>query len=136
MQRRRALGLICAGAIGLGQPREIHVRGKLAQHKEGAPTLEPMGGKAVELDGDKETLAVLNDPRLAGMDFEVLGEYVGPGRFRIAPFTTPGAVLVHKDGKRYTISYWCEICSIRAYTPGKCQCCQRETELSLQEYTP
>ena len=42
-------------------------------------------------------------------------------------------MLVHRDGKKYTISYWCPVCSIRTYTPGKCMCCQEETHLDLEE---
>ena len=136
MLRRRLLGMLCAGAAGLAQPGKTRVRGKLVRREGGGPTLEAPGHQPVALEGDRETMAVLNDPRLAGMEFEVTGRYSSSGRFLIAPFTTPGAVLVHRDGKRYTISYWCEVCSIRAYTPGKCACCQEETELSLQEFNP
>ncbi len=102
----------------------------------GTPLLEAPGAKPVALEGDKDTLAVLSDPRLAGIDLEVRGRQAGTGRFEILPFTTPGAVVVHKGGKLYSISYWCEVCAIRTYTPGKCMCCQEETELSLQEFNP
>jgi hypothetical protein len=33
-----------------------------------------------------------------------------------------------KDGKLYDIYYFCDICSIRAYTPGLCPCCRNELE--------
>lgn len=111
------------------------MRGKLVQRAEG-PALEALGNKPVALDGDQDTLAVLGDARLAGMELEVRGRRASSGRFEILPFTTRGALLVHKDGKRYTVTYWCEVCAIRTYTPGKCMCCQQETELSLQEYHP
>jgi hypothetical protein len=31
------------------------------------------------------------------------------------------------------ITYWCDVCSIRTYTPGKCWCCQQETTLDLRD---
>jgi hypothetical protein len=29
------------------------------------------------------------------------------------------------------VSYWCDICTIRSYTPGPCVCCQKDTTLDL-----
>ena len=31
------------------------------------------------------------------------------------------------------VSYWCEVCSIRTFTPGVCMCCQDETAVDLKE---
>lgn len=72
------------------------------------------------------------DKRLAGVDFEVKGAYTTPNRFRIDPIHTK-AMFVHKGGKRLYITYWCDVCSIRSYAPGKCWCCQEDTELDLRE---
>jgi len=33
-----------------------------------------------------------------------------------------------KDGKLYDIYYFCDVCNIRAYTPGLCPCCRNELE--------
>lgn len=33
-----------------------------------------------------------------------------------------------KDAKLYDIYYFCEVCNIRAYTPGLCPCCRNELE--------
>ena len=33
-----------------------------------------------------------------------------------------------KDGKLYDIFYYCDVCSITAYTPGLCPCCRNELE--------
>jgi hypothetical protein len=33
-----------------------------------------------------------------------------------------------KNGKLYDIYYFCDICNIRAYTPGLCPCCRNELE--------
>lgn len=120
---------------GREQAGESRARGKLVQRPEG-PALEAPDAQEVALEGDKDTLAVLMDARLAGRDLQVRGRRASSGRFEILPFTTRGAVLVHEGGKLYTVSYWCQVCAIRTYTPGKCMCCQEETELSLQEFNP
>ena len=33
-----------------------------------------------------------------------------------------------KEGKLYDIFYFCEVCTITAYTPGLCPCCRNELE--------
>jgi hypothetical protein len=74
---------------------------------------------------------VLHDQRLAGADLEVLGHQDGE-RFVVDPIHTK-AMHVHRGGKRLNITYWCDTCAIRFYTPGICWCCQQETELDLRE---
>ncbi len=115
---------------------QASVRGKLVQREGMPPAIETAGHELVAVEGEPETLAVLNDKRLAGFDIEILGHAGGPARFTAGPFYTSNSIIVHKDGKRYSVSYWCPVCSIRAYTPGKCVCCQQETHLDLQELKP
>jgi hypothetical protein len=127
------LALLGAGLVFAGQT-ETSLRGKLVQ-RDGTPYLET-GGKLVALEGEPESLEVLRDARLNGADLEVIGHSAAPGKFTVGPFFESKSMFVHKDGKKYTISYWCEVCSIRTYTPGLCMCCRDETELSLQEFKP
>ena len=63
---------------------------------------------------------------------EATGHYKNPDLFVVDPIHTK-ALRVYHDGKRHTISYWCDLCSIRTYTPGVCWCCQQETALDLQD---
>jgi len=126
---------LCAMAISLpfalaADPATL--RGKLSQGPGGRPVLETTGERAVFLEGDADTMKVLADGRLHGADFEVSGERLAADRFRVGPFHTK-SMWVLKDGKRLLITYWCAVCSIRAYVPGPCQCCQEETELDLLE---
>lgn len=109
------------------------LRGKLVQGEDKHPAIEAAVGKLVALAGEPETMAVLNDARMAGADLELLGHFKSPGVFVVGPFYSSKSMFVHKDGKRYTISYWCPVCSIRTYTPGKCMCCQEQTHLDLEE---
>lgn len=97
-----------------------------------AATLAVQGGKTVTLEGDPSTTGVIQDKRLKGLTFELLGAYTPSGAFRIDPIHKQ-AMFVRKDGKKLFVTYWCAICSIRTYTPGICYCCQDETELDLRE---
>ena len=110
----------------------LSVRGKLVQAEGHAPTLLVAGQKTLELHGDDATLGVLKDKRLADVDLEAVGHYVNPGLFEVDPIHTK-AMFVHKDGKRLLITYWCDVCYIRTYTPGVCWCCQKYTDLDLRE---
>lgn len=114
-----------------GAPPES-LRGKLVHHG-GKAAIETPDHKLVFPEGEPETMAVLGDRRIEGLDLELLGHFTAPDRFTVGPFYTSKSMIVHKDGKGYTISYWCPVCSIRSYTPGKCMCCQQETHLDLEE---
>ncbi len=96
------------------------------------PALETADHKKVALDGDESTLSVLNDERLNGMELELKGHFTAADRFAVDPFHTR-AMFVDKDGKRLIITYWCNVCYLRTYTPGKCWCCQKYTDLDLRE---
>jgi hypothetical protein len=130
---RVCLLLACALTSGLGQsnPSEM-VEGKLVV-REGRPSALAIAGRgAVTLQGDSETQKVLHDKRLDGADLKARGRFTGEAQFTVDPLHTK-AMLVRKDGRLRLITYWCEICSIRTYSPGECWCCQRETTLDLRD---
>lgn len=110
----------------------ISIRGKLAAGADGQPALELSGGKRILLQGDEQTVAVLKDQRLTGSDVEAIGHFESPERFVVDPIHTR-ALFVHKDGKKLYITYWCDVCYIRTYTPGTCVCCQKYTDLDLRD---
>lgn len=103
-------------------------RGKLVAGAGGAPALETPSGQLV-LTGDEPTLGVLKDKRLAGAEFEVTGK-LEAGKVMIDPIHTR-ALYTFKGGKRLLVTYWCDVCYIRTYTPGLCWCCQDDTRLDL-----
>jgi hypothetical protein len=107
---------------------EPSYRGKLTAGPGGQPALETASGLLL-LAGDEPTVGVLKDKRLAGVDFEVLGK-LEAGKVTVGPIHTR-AMFVHKNGKRLMVTYWCEVCYIRTYTPGVCWCCQDDTALDL-----
>ena len=110
----------------------VALRGKLTKGPDGKPALKTSGGTLVSLTGDADTLGVLNDARLADADLKVKGTSNAPGQFTIEPIHTR-AMFVHKDGKRLMVTYWCDVCAIRTYTPGICWCCREETALDLRD---
>jgi len=107
-------------------------RGKLATGSKPLLVLSSDGGKRISLSGDEPTMGVLKDERLRDEDLELLGTPEGDSGLRVDPIHTR-AMFVHKDGKRLMITYWCDVCYIRTYTPGICWCCQKNTDLDLRE---
>jgi hypothetical protein len=136
MERRRFLVLLPAAAATLIGAEASVFRGKLTRTPSGAPALL-LGGKLVPLDGDPDTVGVLKDARLANADFEVIGQLAqaqeaAGSPIRINPIHTR-ALFTYKNGRRLMVTYWCDVCAIRTYTPGICWCCREETALDLIE---
>ncbi len=134
MLRRRICAWLGVGALTLTQRGfaffAANVRGKLAPGTK--PTLVNSETR-IALAGDAGTMLVLADRRLSGFDFELTGEPAGePGVFRVGPLHLR-SMVVHQNGKRLMVTYWCEVCSIRTFTPGVCMCCQDETAVDLKE---
>ena len=108
------------------------LRGKLVLGDGKPPVVETAEHKLVTLDGDEPTRKVLGDQRLNGFEVEAKGHFTAPDHFLIDPIHTR-SMLVRQDGKLRMVTYWCDICSIRSFTPGPCVCCQRETTLDLRD---
>ena len=128
MNRRYWL-LTAVAALARGSEGATSLRGPLRQDPE--PVIES-SGKRVVLSGDEATMLVLRDSRLSGTDFEVLGAWHGPAAFDVEKIHKK-ALFVHRGGKRLYVTYWCDVCYIRTFSPGKCWCCQKETDLDLRE---
>jgi hypothetical protein len=123
----------CLAAACLAQgPPSATVRGTLLDRPGKPPAIRTADSHIVSLDGDEPTKGVLNDKRLAGFDLEAKGRFTAPDQFLVDPIHTK-AMFVHKDGRVLVITYWCDVCSIRTYSPGPCWCCQKETLLDLRD---
>lgn len=131
MNRRRFLQAVWALPAGIPAVPLERLRGVLEHDVEGLPTLRTPEGERVRLEGDDDTMKVLRDKRLAGRQMEIRGSRQGRGSFRAGPFYQKN-VLVIENGKEYLVTYWCDVCSIRSYTPGLCVCCYQETQLDLR----
>ena len=116
------------GSMVAADPASVSLRGHLRQDPGKPPVIETTDHKRIELEGDAPTMKVLNDARLRDTDFEVDGHRVGDGHFQINGIYLP-SLFVYRNGKRLQVSYWCDVCYIRTSSPGKCWCCQKDTDL-------
>ncbi len=132
MLRRQFVPFLLSPAFLRGQGTPSFVRGRLTQREGENGFLTTEGGKSLRLFGDEPTIGVLNDPRLKDADFEVGGRVRAPGEFEIDPIHTR-SLFVHQNGKRLMVTYWCDICYIRTFTPGVCWCCQEWTRLDPKD---
>jgi len=113
-------------------PGGATVTGKLVVRPGSPSAVETADHRLVTLEGDDSTSKVLADRRLNGFEVEARGHFTAPDHFVIDPFHTHG-LMAREAGKLKLITYYCGICNIRAYTPGPCVCCQRETTLELRD---
>ena len=81
------------------------------------------GGLRHTVTGDEYTMGQLHDRRLAGRLWELHGTPGPGGRFVVDKLFTI------KDRQRFRVTYFCVVCNIRTHAPGRCMCCQDETEL-------
>jgi hypothetical protein len=126
-----AIVLFATSLFG-GDPSGVSLRGHLRQEQGKPPVIETSDHKRIVLGGDEPTLKVLKDARLKDSDFEVAGRYAPDGHFEINKIHLP-SLFVYRNGKRLQVSYWCDVCYIRTSSPGKCWCCQKETDFDPVE---
>jgi len=126
----RFLGMLAlAAACFADTPGAL--RGKLIQPSDKDPVVQA-GTGTVALEADEDTWKVLRDERLNNADVELLGQAKDSTHFAVSG-THTHPVFVHRDGKRLYVTYWCDVCYIRTFVPGKCWCCQKYTDLDLRE---
>lgn len=81
------------------------------------PLLEDIRGRAFR-----------RDPRLREMDVELqVRQYEG------SPFVQVVRVFELRDGAKFEVDYWCQICSIAMYELKECECCQGPIELRKRQ---
>ncbi len=127
---------LCLLAIAVGSlaAADVHsidtLRGKLHIQPGQPATIETADHGTIKLEGDDTSTKLLGDERLNGYEVEVKGHFAAPDRFLLAPSHTH-SMMVRQNGRLKLITYWCDVCSIRSYTPGPCVCCQKYTALDL-----
>jgi len=127
------LGLLVAAAWAADSlPSHQTLNGKLDIRQGKPPVLVTTDRKRIVLEGDDTESEVLADARVNGFEVQVTGHFTPEGHFLIDP-AHHHPLLVRKDGHLKLITYWCDVCSIRAFTPGPCACCQKETALDLRD---
>ncbi len=132
VHRRSVLAYFATLVPLFGEGKTESIRGRLKLAAPGKPMLAVSAAELIPLRGDESTMGVLLDPRVRDMDFELIGTPTSMGAFEVGPIHTR-AMYVHKGGQKLFVTYWCDICFIRTYTPGSCWCCQEDTELDLRD---
>lgn len=117
----------CASAAAASQT----ISGVLILLRPAKPALQS-ADRTLAIHGDESTMGVLLDKRVRGLTFQLTGVLETSGTLEVGPIHTKSMVVL-KDVRKLFVTYWCDICSIRTYTPGICWCCQEETELDLRE---
>jgi len=127
VRRRSFLPLFLFGVPALAIEADAEaVRGKLTS----GPAVRTSDGRTITLSGDDPTMAVLGDPRLTGADLEAHGHTTAPNQFAIDKIHTR-SLFAYQNGKKLMVTYWCDVCYIRTFSPGPCWCCQDNTRLDL-----
>jgi hypothetical protein len=129
---RLLLGLVALAGFASGAEKTESIAGKLIVHAGHSAVLETATHKPIELDGDQHTRKVLQEERLNGMEVQATGHFTASGKFLIDP-EEKHALLVRQQEKLKTITYWCDVCKLRSYTPGPCVCCDGDTALELRD---
>ena len=100
------------------------LQGRLMKPTDGNPIQLVSADGPVTLVVDELQDATMRDPQLADRTWQLRGhESTDGGAFKV------DRAFTIKDGKLYRVTYYCEICNITTYDPGRCMCCQEDTEL-------
>ena len=124
--RTLALCLLLIAPALADTPQETAVvRGHVLPASDDHPDhrLRDEKGKLWTLVVETDAFHALHDPKLADRTWELVGVVHPMDRFEVRRLFTV------KDGKLHTVTYYCEICHIVSYRPGRCMCCQEDVEL-------
>ena len=77
-------------------------------------------GKLHDFSSADAGAAIFTDVRVRQRELQVTAQTTAKGQLEII------RVQSLHDGRLYDIYYFCELCNIRAYTPGLCPCCRNE----------
>jgi len=80
------------------------------------------GSKLYKFDPMKPSTAVFTDARVRARELQITARIDSKRQLELIKLQSI------KEGNLYDIYYFCEICNIRAYTPGPCPCCRNELE--------
>ena len=86
---------------------------------KGAVSLETANGQLHPIVKDARGRGFLLDERLRDREMELFVR-----RYDGSPFVQVIRIYTFKDGKKYELDYWCDICAIAMYELKVCECCQ------------
>ncbi len=117
------LPLLALSAVGSAATETV--RGRLAQAGDGEPLrlVRLNDASSIELTPDGSVERTMRDARLATRVWELRGQVRRDGRFAVE------RIFTVKDGQLHRVTYYCVICHITTHEPGRCMCCQGDTDL-------
>ena len=95
-----------------------------ADAAESVVAVETVDGRICPLVKDFRSRGFWIDPRLRGIDVEVMVR-----RYDKSPAVQLVGWYALRQGRKYELDYWCDICAIPMYELKTCDCCQGETRL-------
>jgi hypothetical protein len=95
-----------------------------ADAAESSVVLETADGKLHPIVKDVRGRGFWMDERLRGVEMELMVR-----RYEGSPFVQVMRVCTIKNGRKYELDYWCDICAIVMYELKECECCQGPTRL-------
>ncbi len=116
----KSAALICILLAVAAQ--DAALQGRLVVEPGKPPVLES-GGTPVRLTSARRSIRdTLQDSRISGKELKVIGRSQPDGLFEVDEF-----YVVRPDGALYRLVYFCSVCNITRFGPGKCECCQQPT---------
>ena len=84
-----------------------------------AVSLVTREGKVYPIVKDVRGRGFLIDTRLRNRDMELVVR-----RYEGSPYIQIIRIYTFKDGQKYALDYWCDICAIIMFELKECECCQ------------
>jgi hypothetical protein len=78
--------------------------------------------KLFKFDNTDPSTKVFTDARVRARDLQITARLNAREQLELIKLQSV------REGKLYDIYYFCEVCNIRAYSPGPCPCCRNELE--------
>jgi hypothetical protein len=86
--------------------------------------IETADGRLIPIVKDFRSRGFWLDPRLRAMELEVVAR-----RYEKSPVVQIVRWYAFREGRRYEVDYWCDICAIPMYELKPCECCQGDVRL-------
>jgi hypothetical protein len=95
-----------------------------ADMAQSVAALETTDGELIPIMKEDRGRGFWKDARLRGVDLELMVR-----RYKGLPMVQVIRVYRLRDGKKYELDYWCDVCSIQMFELKQCECCQGPTRL-------
>mgnify|MGYP001147207063 CR=1 FL=1 len=101
--------------------QQVELPGKLVVEEGQSPSIVSQGKSIPVVSRRGSISATLQDARLSGKEFKLLGNFREDGSFEVDDF------FVVRRGTLYRLVYFCDTCNITTFSPGECACCRQPT---------